>query len=74
MKTRDLVKMGIPEGPSADAAKVILQKAKAAKASMTVIVNDLKKVAAEPAAFSGDAQYGLLATRMLEHAAAHELE
>ncbi len=73
MKTRDLVKMGIPEGPSADAAKVILQKAKAAKASMTVIVNDLKKVAAEPAAFTGDAQYGLLATRMLEHAAAQDV-
>ena len=44
MKTRDLLKIGIPAG-CADTAKQILQKAQALKQSMRSVSDDLKKVA-----------------------------
>ena len=70
MKTRDLVAMGIPAGPGAEAAKQILQKARAGKKSMPRVIADLKRVAASPAAFVDDPEYKALAERLIEHKAA----
>jgi tRNA-splicing ligase RtcB (3'-phosphate/5'-hydroxy nucleic acid ligase) len=69
MKTRDLVKMGIPAGRCADMAKQILQQAHDAKASMGSVTADLHRVAKEPAAFVGDARFGALAQALIDHAA-----
>jgi tRNA-splicing ligase RtcB len=68
MKTRDLVKIGIPVFCS-DAAKQILQKARAAKRSTRTVLDDLKKVAASPESFVNDDQYGSLAQQMLDQTA-----
>jgi tRNA-splicing ligase RtcB len=68
MKTRELVAMGIPAGPSAEAAKQILQKLENRKQSMNAVRDDLKRVAASPAAYVDDATYGVLAARLVEHA------
>ena len=68
MKTRDLVKIGIPAA-CADTAKQILQKAQAQKQSMRSVTDDLQKVAASPENFVNDEQYGGLAQRLLDHAA-----
>ena len=70
MKTKDLVRMGIPAGPCAEAAKQILQKAHTAKSSMRAVQDELGRVAASPAAFLDDARYAGLAQLLLEHAAA----
>jgi tRNA-splicing ligase RtcB len=70
MKTRDLVKLGIPAGACADTAKQILQKARASKQSMPMVLDELKRVAAAPATFVGNERYGGLAQRLLDHAAA----
>jgi tRNA-splicing ligase RtcB len=70
MKTRDLVKIGIPAGPCAEAAKQILQKAHTAKRSMPTVLADLKRIAASPATFLDDEVYAGLAQRLLDHAAA----
>jgi tRNA-splicing ligase RtcB len=70
MKTRDFVAMGIPEGACAETAKRILQKAATAKRSMASVLDELKRVAATPAAFASDQQYGDLAQQLLDHAAA----
>src|SRR5688572_26289276 len=70
MKTRDLVAMGIPAGPGAEAAKQILQKARAGTKSVPGVMADLKRVAASPAAFVEDPEYKALAERLLEHEAA----
>ena len=51
MKTKDLVKIGIPAGRCSEAAKQILQRAAPAKRSMAAVLDDLGRVAAEPAAF-----------------------
>jgi tRNA-splicing ligase RtcB len=70
MKTRELVAMGIPAGPGAEAAKQILQKARAGKKSMLGVIADLKRVAASPAAFVEDPEYKALAERLIEQEAA----
>jgi tRNA-splicing ligase RtcB len=66
LKTRDLVNIGIPSA-CADSAKQILQRAQAAKQSTRVVLDALKKVAASPAIFVNDEQYGALATQLLDH-------
>jgi tRNA-splicing ligase RtcB len=70
MKTRDLTAIGIPAGPSAEAAKQILQKAQTAKRNMRTVQDDLKRVAASPATFADDEVYGALAQHLIAHAAA----
>ena len=70
MKTRDLVRIGIPAGRCAEAAKQMLQRAHTAKRSMATVLDDLSRVAASPAAFLDDAGYGGLAQLLLDHAAA----
>jgi tRNA-splicing ligase RtcB (3'-phosphate/5'-hydroxy nucleic acid ligase) len=70
MKTRDLEKIGIPAGASAETAKRILQKAQTARQSMAKILDDLKRVAASPSTFVGDADYGPLAQHLLDQRAA----
>jgi tRNA-splicing ligase RtcB (3'-phosphate/5'-hydroxy nucleic acid ligase) len=72
MKTRNLVKMGIPAGACAEAAKQILQDAHAAKRSMATVLDDLGRIAASPSTFLDDAVYAGLAQRLLDHAAAGE--
>jgi len=70
MKTRELVNIGIPAGPCADRAKQILQQAHAAKHSIAIVLDDLKRVAASPVKFVDDDRYGSLARQLLDHAAA----
>jgi tRNA-splicing ligase RtcB len=68
MKTRDLVNIGIPAACT-DTAKQILQKAQAAKQSTRAVLDDLKRVAAAPATFVNDEQFGTLAQQLLDHEA-----
>ena len=70
MKTRDLVKIGIPAGRAAEAAKQILQKAETDKRSMAAVVKDLHLVAATPASFVDDPRYTNLARLLLDQTAA----
>jgi len=70
MKTRDLVRMGIPPGPCAETARRILQRAHASKQSMAAVTSDLEQVAATPGAFRDDERYGQLAKQLLDHVAA----
>jgi len=70
MKTRDLVKIGIPDGPCAERAKQILQRAHAAKQPMAAVLDHLKRVAASPNAFVDDERFGRLAQLLIEHSAA----
>jgi tRNA-splicing ligase RtcB len=70
MKTRDLVKMGIPAGRCADLAKGILQRSAAERRGALTVLEDLRRVAASPAAFAGDAVYGPLARALVDHASA----
>jgi tRNA-splicing ligase RtcB (3'-phosphate/5'-hydroxy nucleic acid ligase) len=72
MKTRDLVAMGIPAGACAERAHRILQDAQTAKRSMTAVIETLKRVAASPATFVDDAQYGELARALVDDAASSE--
>jgi tRNA-splicing ligase RtcB len=67
MKTRQLVAMGIPGGACAERAKKILQDAQAAKQNMRDVQDELKRVAASPETFVGDAVYGGLAQQLLDH-------
>jgi tRNA-splicing ligase RtcB len=68
MKTKDLVKIGIPAGAPAEAAKQILQRAKTAKRSGRAVLDALGRVAASPAAFADDEEYGELAKLLLDGA------
>jgi tRNA-splicing ligase RtcB len=70
MKTRDLVRIGIPAGPCADLAKQIVQKAQAARRSVAAVNADLSRVAAAPASFVNDPHYGRLAEQLLAQSAA----
>src|SRR5687768_3894160 len=67
---RDLTRIGIPPGRCVDVARQLLQNAHAAKRSMATVVDDLGRVAASPAAFLDDAQYGRLARLLVDHHAA----
>jgi tRNA-splicing ligase RtcB len=70
MKTRDLVRIGIPAGPAAETAKQILQRAQSAKRSTRAVLDDLARVSASPAEFAGDPEYGSLAKLLVDHAMA----
>jgi len=70
MKTKDLVKMGIPAGRCAETAQQILQQGHSAKRSMATVRDDLGRVAASPAAFLDDTVYAGLARQLLDRAAA----
>jgi len=72
MKTRDLVKMGIPAGPCAEAARQILNRTHGAKRRLATVRDDLRRIAASPAAFVDDPVYAGLAQRLLDHAAAED--
>src|SRR5687768_9195135 len=72
MKTRELVGIGIPSGPCAERAKQVLQQARAAKQNMRDVVDDLKRVALEPARYVEHSQYGPLAQQMLDQLAARD--
>ena len=70
MKTRDLVKIGIPSGAPAEEAKRILQKAGAARRNMSAVRAALESVVAAPAAYAEDEEYGALAGLLVAHAQA----
>ncbi len=70
MKTRDLVRIGIPAGPCAEEAKQILQHAHRSKRGMLTVLDDLRRVAASPSAFLQDAAYARLAELLLHRATA----
>jgi tRNA-splicing ligase RtcB (3'-phosphate/5'-hydroxy nucleic acid ligase) len=70
MKTRELAAIGIPPGPAAEAAKCVIQIARAAKISVRIVQDDFARVVAAPAAFVDDTRYGALAARLQEHQAA----
>jgi tRNA-splicing ligase RtcB (3'-phosphate/5'-hydroxy nucleic acid ligase) len=70
MKTRDLVRMGIPAGPCAEAAKQILQQADAAKRGVLSVLDDLRRLVASPSGFLDDPTYRHLAQKLTDHAAA----
>ena len=72
MKTRDLVRIGIPAGAAAEAAKQILQSAETAKRSMNSVIADLQQVAANPPSFIDDPRYADLARLLVEQSAAEE--
>src|SRR5262245_50494224 len=69
MKTRDLMRIGIPPGICAETAKHILQRVHAAKGSAAARLGELKRVATTPAAFVEDETYGELARHLLEQGA-----
>ncbi len=70
MKTRDLVRIGIPSGAPAEAAKKLLQRAQVDKRGLLTVAADLHRVASSPADFVDDRFYGELANMLLDHAAA----
>ena len=49
MNTRELVAIGFPAGPCVERAKQVLQPARATKQNMRAVVEDLKRLAVEPA-------------------------
>src|SRR5262245_54992179 len=72
MNTRELVAIGFPAGACAEGAKQLLQQARAAKQNMAAVVEDLKRLAAAPASFVDDAQYGALARQLVDQTAARD--
>ena len=69
MKTRDLARIGIPAGPCAEAARRVLRENRGDEPGAAVVLADLKRVAASPAAFVDDARYGEPARRLTESTA-----
>ncbi len=71
MKTRDLIKAGIPAGPAIGLAKGLIEAARLARArDMRDVVAEVVRVAEAPASFVEDDSYGPLARLLVEHAAA----
>ena len=70
MKTRDLVRLGIPAGAPAEAAKRILQKGRGGRRNSATTLAELKAVADSPSAFLDDERYGTLARQLVDHTAA----
>jgi tRNA-splicing ligase RtcB len=62
--------MGIPAGPCAEAARQVLNRTHGAKRRLATVRDDLRRIAASPAAFVDDPVYAGLAQRLLDHAAA----
>jgi tRNA-splicing ligase RtcB (3'-phosphate/5'-hydroxy nucleic acid ligase) len=70
MKTRDLVKLGVPAGPCAEEAKRILQVTHATKTrSARTVADTLVKVVATPEDYVEDERYGRIARLLMDHAA-----
>jgi tRNA-splicing ligase RtcB len=65
MKTRDLVRIGIP-ALCAGAAKQVLQRAQSALRDLRTVMADLARVAEDPASFRDHAEYGTLACLLIE--------
>jgi tRNA-splicing ligase RtcB len=72
MNTRELVAIGFPAGPCVERAKQVLQQARANKQYMPAVVEDLKRLAVEPASFVGHVQYGELAQQLVDQSAARD--
>ena len=70
MKTRDLVRLGIPAGRAAETARQILQQARSTRQSTATLLAELEAVADSPAAFLDHERYGTLARQLMDHAAA----
>jgi tRNA-splicing ligase RtcB len=70
MNTRELVAIGFPAGACVEHAKQVLQQARAAKQNMTAVVEDLKRLGADPASFVDHEVYGELARTLQDHIAA----
>ena len=70
MKTRDLIKLGIPPGLCVEAAHQLLHEARARKRSTRETLDAITRVVEAPAQFSDDATYGALARCLVERAAA----
>jgi tRNA-splicing ligase RtcB (3'-phosphate/5'-hydroxy nucleic acid ligase) len=70
MKTRDLVRLGIPPGPCAETAREILRATHAAGRPGADVSGDLARVAAAPSAYLGDPTYGALAQQLRDVTAA----
>jgi tRNA-splicing ligase RtcB len=64
--------MGFPAGPCVERAKQVLQRARAAEQNMPAVVQDLKRLAVEPASFVGHVQYGELAQQLVDQGAARD--
>jgi tRNA-splicing ligase RtcB (3'-phosphate/5'-hydroxy nucleic acid ligase) len=69
MKTRDLVRMGIPAGRCAGAAQRLLEATHVAKRSTEAVLSGVRRVAGAPEEFLADPTYGELAQLLVEHAA-----
>lgn len=65
MKTKELTAIGFPAGASVELARQVLQQARAAGRDMALVVEDLKRLAADPSAFVGDREYGRLAQQVI---------
>jgi tRNA-splicing ligase RtcB (3'-phosphate/5'-hydroxy nucleic acid ligase) len=70
MNTRELVAIGFPAGACAQHAKQVLQQAHAAKLDMTIVVEDLKRLALSPSSFVDHEVYGELARKLEDYIAA----
>src|SRR5687768_10904712 len=72
MNTRELVAIGFPAGLCVERAKQVLQQARATKQNMPAVVEDLKRLAVEPASFVGHVHYGELAQQLVDQNAARD--
>src|SRR6476659_1022309 len=71
MKTKDLVRIGVPRGEAVDVAKQLLQHAKDAKRDMRDVTDALRRIAAAPETATADPVYGEFA-RLVQEPNAHE--
>ena len=72
MKTRDLIKLGIPAGPCIEAAHQALRRAQSAGCGTRAVLDDFLSVVEAPSRFVDDESYGVLARCLDERAAARE--
>jgi tRNA-splicing ligase RtcB len=70
MKTRDLVKLGIPAGRCTDAAQRLLQATQTSKGSTRAVLDDLRRLAEAPEAFLTHDRYRDLAQALIDTRAA----
>src|SRR6476659_80503 len=67
MKTKDLVRIGVPRGEAVEVAKQLLQHAKDAKRDMRDVTEALRRIAAAPETATADPVYGEFARLVQEH-------
>ena len=67
MKTRDLVRIGVPRGDAVEVAKQLLQHAKDAKRDMRNVTDALRRIAAAPETATADPVDGEFARLVQEH-------